>query len=208
MKNSVRGPNRRTLSQKEEEIMGSKGLNMKGSYTPSFFSSRAQISSDVNDALTKVLEELIIHAEIYQKDLLFSSQSDDPNEFKATTLHSKCDNKGPILIIAELENGIKVGAYTACGWISAHSNESYKDDKCAIFDINKDKVMIHGLISSEVYVVEDGFGFGRHGEELAFSFKSGSLVKYLFLNNNPDTFDSLTETTAKAKKISVYSITM
>ncbi len=206
---------RRSLSQKGAIRIRSGHAKMhsevKGCYTPSFFAKK-----EINPQESILVETLpgIVFGLMAGEDkelLLYESTPTDPERFCGQVLHSACDGRGALLILISLEGAITIGGYTSCGWQTTVGTVA--DRKCALFHAKDGRVTVHGVAVPHVASTEDGFAFGKEGNDLSFSFKDGGEVKCRFLLNllseaeRDGSFGSVTESlTIKVNKVAVYGI--
>ena len=89
----------------------------------------------ISDDEKTMLDNWILENTEKKYNLLYKVTRDGDG---CSTFHSKCDGKGPTIIIIQTTTGYKFGGYTSINWDNTSSN--YKKDELAfIFSLNKKK---------------------------------------------------------------------
>ena len=108
---------------------------------------------------------------------------------KASDFHSKCDNRGPLLIIIQTMAGNRFGGYTNKSWTSPLSNDWPEDGNAFIFSLDLKRKFINKEPKQAVgHYIDKGpvFGYGH-----AFDISSECLHNDLSYHSATGSYEGL-----------------
>ena len=146
-----------------------------------------EVTTLISDNEKKLLDDLILENTEKKFNLLYRLTRDGEG---CSTFHTKCDGKGPTIIIIQTTSGYKFGWYTSINWDNTTNN--YKKDELAfIFSLNKKKKYKIKVIQMEpilLLVMNVMKKMGLLEDKAIFMQKKWkffklNLYKYFFLSN-------------------------
>ena len=100
-----------------------------------------------------------------------SRDGDDPSIF-----HKYCDNKGPTIMFAKINNGYRFGGYSGISW--TNKGKCVKDKDAFLFSLNnKLKIMNNNTNETVCHGATSGPMFASyHNNELAIQYSGGKCL--------------------------------
>jgi hypothetical protein len=144
----------------QKEIKGKKNLN--------FNDSLIVKEDEINMICNWINPNNKIKAELLYR---VSRDGDDPSIF-----HKYCDNKGPTIMFAKINNGYRFGGYSGISWTNKGQCAKDKDaflfslnNKLKIINNNTNETVCHGAISGPMFA-------SYHNNELAIQYDGGKCL--------------------------------